>query len=81
MAEAVGLRELRQQASNLVRRAEAGETITITVNGRPSAQLVPVRRKTWRPFQEIEALFTGPADPQWGADVAKLDGSVPERFS
>ncbi|MCU1688605.1 MAG: hypothetical protein JWN20_533, partial [Jatrophihabitantaceae bacterium] len=26
-----GLRELRQQASDLVRQAEAGETITVTV--------------------------------------------------
>jgi len=30
-----GLRELRQQASELVRRAEAGETIVVTVNGSP----------------------------------------------
>jgi prevent-host-death family protein len=38
----VGLRELRQPASELVRRVEAGEEITITVAGRPSARLVAV---------------------------------------
>ncbi|MGH3544366.1 MAG: type II toxin-antitoxin system Phd/YefM family antitoxin, partial [Mycobacteriales bacterium] len=38
----VGLRELRQQASELVRRVGDGEEITITVAGRPSARLVAV---------------------------------------
>jgi prevent-host-death family protein len=37
----VGLRELRQDASRLVRRAEAGELIEVTVQGRPAARLVP----------------------------------------
>jgi len=39
--KSVGLRELRQDASDLVRRVQAGEEITITVSGRPSARLVP----------------------------------------
>ena len=38
----VGLREMRQNASDLVRRAEAGERLTITVAGRPAAVLGPV---------------------------------------
>jgi len=38
----VGLREMRQNASDLVRRAEAGEKVTITVAGRPAAVLGPV---------------------------------------
>ncbi|MCP2255258.1 prevent-host-death family protein [Prauserella aidingensis] len=41
-ADTVGLRELRQDASELVRRVEAGAEVTITVAGRPSARLVPV---------------------------------------
>jgi len=38
----IGLRELRQQASELLRRVEGGEQVLITVAGRPSARLVPV---------------------------------------
>jgi len=38
----VGLREMRQNASDLVRRAQAGEKVTITVAGRPAAVLGPV---------------------------------------
>lgn len=64
----VGLRELRQQASELVRRAEAGESITVTVSGRPAARLVPADRNTWRRFSEVAELFAGPADADWQRD-------------
>lgn len=37
----VGIRELRQRASELLRRVEAGETIEITDRGRPVALLSP----------------------------------------
>jgi prevent-host-death family protein len=38
----VGIRELRQSASTLLRRVEAGETIEITDRGRPIAILAPL---------------------------------------
>lgn len=38
----VGIRELRQQASELLRRVERGETIEITDRGRPVALLAPL---------------------------------------
>lgn len=38
----VGVRELRLRASDLLRRAAAGETIEITDRGRPVALLVPL---------------------------------------
>jgi prevent-host-death family protein len=65
--ETVGLRELRQNASELVRRAEEGEEITITVAGRPGARLVPAPR-TWRQWADVAELFAGPADPAWNTD-------------
>jgi len=40
--ERVGIRELRRNASEYVRRAEAGETIEVTDRGRPVARLAPV---------------------------------------
>jgi prevent-host-death family protein len=39
----IGLRELRQRASELLRRVEAGDSIEITTRGRPVAILVPLR--------------------------------------
>lgn len=38
----VGVRELRQGASDLLRRVEAGETIQVTDRGRPVALLSPI---------------------------------------
>ncbi|MGW0250496.1 type II toxin-antitoxin system Phd/YefM family antitoxin [Nocardia goodfellowii] len=72
----VGLRELRQQASELVRRAEAGEEVTITVAGRPSARLVPVAPKTWRRFDEVADLWSGKSDSDWAADRDLIDQSL-----
>lgn len=72
----VGLREMRQNASELVRRAEAGEQVTITVAGRPAAVLGPVSPRAWRRWDDIADIFTGPADPDWDSDRELLDDSL-----
>lgn len=38
----IGIRELRQNASEYIRRAERGETIEVTDRGRPVARLSPL---------------------------------------
>jgi prevent-host-death family protein len=40
--QSVGVRELRQRASELLRRVAAGETIEVTDRGRPVAMLAPI---------------------------------------
>ena len=42
-----GVRELRQNASMLLRQVAAGETIEITNNGQPVAQLIPAVYDPW----------------------------------
>lgn len=69
----VGLRELRQQASELVRRVESGEEITISVSGRPSARLVPVAPPAWRQWTDVSELFSGTADADWARDRELLN--------
>ena len=64
----VGLRELRQHASELVRRVEAGEEVTITVSGRETARLVRADSRQWRSWADVADLFQGPADPDWARD-------------
>lgn len=61
--ETVGLRELRKDASGLVRRVELGEEILITVSGRASAKLVPPQTRRWHRWEHLHDLFTGPGDP------------------
>ena len=70
MSDQVGLREMRQQASELVRRVEAGEEIVVTVAGRPAARLVPVRPMRWRKGREIRQIFETPTDPAWAIEHA-----------
>jgi prevent-host-death family protein len=70
VADTVGLRELRQHASELVRRVEAGDEILVTVAGRPTARLVPVRRRRWRRGSEIARIFEAATDPAWASEHA-----------
>ncbi|WP_029144647.1 type II toxin-antitoxin system Phd/YefM family antitoxin [Microbacterium luticocti] len=72
----VGLRELRQSASDLVRRVEEGEEITITVAGRPSARLVAAAPRPWRGFTAIAALYTGVDDTEWDDDRDRIDQAL-----
>lgn len=69
----VGLRELRQQASELVRKAQEGEEVTITVAGRPAARLVPIAPRQWRTFDEIADIFDDEEDPDWEHDRDLID--------
>jgi prevent-host-death family protein len=77
----VGLRELRQNASELVRRVEEGEEIVITVAGRPGARLVPATPRAWRQWADVAKLVAGPADPDWDEDREALAGVVEDPWA
>jgi prevent-host-death family protein len=72
----VGLREVRQSASELVRRAQAGERFTITVSGRPAASLGPVEIASWVSWETVADVFSGPGDVTWPADREQVDSSL-----
>jgi prevent-host-death family protein len=55
-------KELRNQVGEVLRRAEAGEEITITVSGRPVAQLGPVRKQRWVDSATLHDLWQLPPD-------------------
>ena len=52
MSEAVGIRALQQNASEVVQRAAQGQTVTVTDRGRPVARLVPL---TGSPIERLLA--------------------------
>jgi prevent-host-death family protein len=79
--ETTGLRELRQNASELVRQAEAGTTFEVTVSGRPVAELGPVRNRRWRSWADVAEIFRGPGDREWPADRDAMDTAVRDPFS
>ncbi|MGH9305043.1 MAG: type II toxin-antitoxin system Phd/YefM family antitoxin [Acidimicrobiales bacterium] len=43
MGHSVGIRELRQQASAILKRVVAGEVVEVTEHGHPIARIVPLR--------------------------------------
>jgi len=56
----VASRELRNDTRGLLRRVEAGEHVTITVDGRPVAVLVPLSGRTrWVSKAEFVRRLTG----------------------
>lgn len=69
----VGLREMRQSASELVRRAESGERLTVTVAGRPAAVLGPIQGRRWQQWPDIADLFRTAVDRDLATDLDRVD--------
>lgn len=66
-------RELRNHVAAVLRRAEAGERLTITVDGRPVAELGPLSgRRTPAAAGDLEAILRDtPVDPRWATELAE----------
>ena len=60
----IGLADLRQRASEIVRRAEEGARFVVTVSGRPAAMLTPLAKHTWLSGPQLRAAFAN--SPSWG---------------
>lgn len=54
VSRSVSVRELRNTVSEVLRQVEGGERVTVTVDRRPVAELIPLRRH--RPVPIGEAL-------------------------
>jgi prevent-host-death family protein len=69
----VSARDLRNHMASVLRRAEAGERMQVTVSRRPVAQLGPLQRTTWASGAAMErVLRDAPADATLLDDLAVL---------
>ncbi|HEY2718506.1 MAG TPA: type II toxin-antitoxin system prevent-host-death family antitoxin [Solirubrobacteraceae bacterium] len=69
----VSARDLRNHTAEVLRRAEAGERMQVTVSRRPVAQLGPLQRATWVSGAAMErVLREAPADAGLLEDLAAL---------
>ncbi len=70
----VASRDLRNNTRALLERVEAGESITITVDGRPVATLEPAtrRQRFMARDQFVREVLTRRADPALRTDLREL---------
>jgi prevent-host-death family protein len=68
----IGVRELRQNASEILREVEAGTVTTVTVSGRPVARLVPIGSGQWTTWDLVAPVFAVPSDPTLQDDLKEF---------
>lgn len=79
MKRDVSVRELRNETAAVVSLVESGEQVTLTVNRRPVADIVPhvPERDPWVPAVELRRIITeSPADPALMRDLREIRGAL-----
>jgi prevent-host-death family protein len=74
-------KELRNNVGEVLRRAEAGEEFTITVAGRPVAQLGPTQRRRWVSDADLARVWDSPAPETLDQDLERLPGALVDPFA
>jgi prevent-host-death family protein len=74
-------KELRNNVGEVLRRAEAGEEFTITVAGRPVAQLGPARRRQWVSGPELAKIWETPDPRTLADDLEHFPGALADPFA
>ena len=74
-------KELRNNVGEVLRRAEAGEEITITVAGREVARLGPTSRRTWVGGPALRAIWRTPAPQTIGGDLEQFPAGIVDPFA
>jgi prevent-host-death family protein len=74
-------KELRNNVGAVLRRAEAGEEFTVTVSGRPVAQLGPVRLRQWVGGAELQRIWRTPAPETVIDDLGRFPGEIGDVFA
>jgi prevent-host-death family protein len=76
----IAQKELRNNVSDVLRRAEAGEEFTITVAGRPVAHLGPAARRQWVGGADLARIWATPAPRTLEDDLARFAGGLTDPF-
>ncbi len=74
----VSVRDLRNHTAAVVAAVQAGESVTLTSNGEPLADIVPhLRRARWLPGEWLSAqLSERQADAELSTDLDRLAGQT-----
>ena len=74
-------KELRNNVADVLRRAEAGEQFTITVSGRPVAQLGPVAKRRWVSGPALRDVYATEAPLTMLEDLSAMGGALIDPFA
>ena len=74
-------KELRNHVAEVLRRAESGEELTITVSGRPVAQLGPLEHDPWVPAAKVRHVWETPAPIGLAEDLERLELGLVDPFA
>lgn len=74
-------KELRNHIGEVLRRVEAGEILTVTVAGRPVAELRPTGRRRWVGGAVLTQVWQGPTPRELDADLGRLDAELIDPFA
>jgi prevent-host-death family protein len=74
-------KELRNSVGEILRRAEAGERFTITVAGRPVAELGPAARRSWVGGPVLQRMFDTPVPRTLAEDLERFPGALVDPFA
>jgi prevent-host-death family protein len=74
-------KELRNNVGDVLRRAEAGEQFTITVAGRPVAELGPAQRRRWVSGPDLARVWQTPAPQTLGEDLERFPAHLTDPFA
>ncbi len=78
--DSIPQKELRNRVGEVLRRVEAGETLTVTVAGRPVAELSPAARRRWVSGEALAAVWAGPAPRSLDDDFGLLRAAIADPF-
>jgi prevent-host-death family protein len=76
----IAQKELRNNVGDVLRRAEAGEEFTITVAGRPVAQLGPAQRRRWVGGADLARVWQTPTPETLEDDLARFPAELADPF-
>lgn len=74
--ETVPQKELRNNVGEVLRRVEAGETLLVTVAGRPVAELSPAHRRRWVSGDVLQQVWDSPVPHGLAPDLEKLGAGL-----
>ncbi len=78
--QSISQRQLRNEISDVLRRAEAGERFVVTAGGRPVAEHGPHERRRWVARERLEGLNATPAPEGLLEDLRRAGAGLGDPF-